>query len=329
MPRPPVCRLATLAVFVATAALVAASCSSGSSDAVDPAPESSAAPATTTTPTGTETRTLAPYEGVGTWVDVFDYAPAYQAPGATPEVTAEAMADMAALGIETVYLQAARDDERSPEMLADDELTPAMLVAAHEAGLRVVAWYLPKLTDVDADLERVAALAEFEIDGHRFDGLALDIEDTQAVTDHGERGRRLVDLSARLDDAVGDDPVGAIVLPPVVLEVVNDQFWPQFPWGAIEPHYDVWLPMSYWTNRTEESGYRDGYVYTDENIRRMFANLGVETVPLHPIGGIGNESNGADYREFVRASTEHGSIGWSIYDFATTTSTAWPHLRAE
>jgi hypothetical protein len=277
--------------------------------------------------TGPEERDLGPYEGLGTWVDVFDYLPAYQDPGRIPLVSPESLPDMAALGVGTLYLQAARDDPRSPGELAHDDLTPAMLVAAHEAGIRVVAWYLPKLGDVDGDLRRLRTLLEYEVDGHRFDGVAVDIEDTLTVPDTETRNRRLVQLSRRLDELAGDDPIGGIVLPPVVLEVVNTAYWPSFPWRDIADHYDVWLPMSYWTNRTIESGYHDGYVYTDENVRRMLANLGDPDAPLHPIGGIGDTATADAYRDFVRAATQHDALGWSIYDFATQSSASWEHLR--
>ena len=63
--------------------------------------------------------------------------------------------------------------------------------------------------------------------------------------------------------------IGGIVLPPVVMEVINPNYWPDFPWTGIAPYFDVWLPMSYWTNRTQASGYRDGYSYTAENIVRL------------------------------------------------------------
>ncbi len=57
--------------------------------------------------------------------------------------------------------------------------------------------------DVDADLDHLLAIARFDALGHRFDGVAVDIEYIEAVTDVAERSRRLVELSDRLDDARG------------------------------------------------------------------------------------------------------------------------------
>jgi hypothetical protein len=59
----------------------------------------------------------------------------------------------------------------------------------------------------------------------------------------------------------------------------------------------------------------------------MLANLGVESVPLAPIGGIGDLATSKDYKGFVRAAREHAAIGWSIYDWATSSSASWEHLR--
>jgi long-subunit fatty acid transport protein len=121
--------------------------------------------------------------------------------------------------------------------------------------------------------------------------------------------------------------VGAIVLEPVLLEVVNQSYWPDFPWQELAPLYDVWLPMSYWTNRNESSGFRDGFAYTDENIRRLRNNLGDDTAKVHPVGGIGEDASAADYDGFVLAAEQQQAIGWSVYDFNVTASSVWPRLR--
>ncbi|MCZ7525098.1 MAG: hypothetical protein M5U14_01095 [Acidimicrobiia bacterium] len=300
--------LLTVLALVVTACSGGATAESDGDDEVRPAPD------------------LGPYRGLGTWVDAFDYGPAFQAFGTQPPVAPESVDDMARLGVRTLFLQAAKDDERSPDLLVDEELVSAILTRAHERGLRVVAWYLPTLGDVDADLRRLRALHELEVDGHRFDGLAVDVEWTRDVPDPEERNRRLVELSRRLRDLVGDEALGAIVFPPVQLEVVNPNLWPSFPWRDLEPYYDVWLPMAYWTLR--EGDYRDAYRYTEESIRRLRANLGDPDAPVHPIGGIGDDSSPLDYELLHRTVQEHDALGWSVYDFATTSSAGWVHLRA-
>jgi hypothetical protein len=266
------------------------------------------------------------YRGLGAWIDVFDYAPAYQDPGELPSVTPDDVAGLVDHGVETLYLQAARLDPRSPDGIVDDALVGQILSRARDAGIRVVGWYLPKFADLEADLQRVEQIRSFEYQGHRFDGVALDIEWRGDVPDHAERNTRLVELSHRFRERMGSEALGAIVPPPVLLEVVNTDNWPDFPWPELSGLYDVWLPMSYWTLRASSSGYRDGYVYTEENVRRMRANLGDPEAVVHPIGGIADAAGVEGYRGFVRAAEEAGSVGLSVYDYDTTGDEGWEIL---
>jgi hypothetical protein len=267
------------------------------------------------------------YRGLGTWVDVYDYVPEFQKPGEVPAVTADSFSDMTRLGVRTVYLQAAQDDDRSPGPTIDPTRLGTMLRAAHAARLRVVAWYLPRFENVDSDLAHVRALLDFESHGERFDGLALDIEWTQGVPDPPARNTALLDFSKRTRAMAGSRTVGAIVLEPVLLEVVNAAFWPDFPWRKIRGEYDVWLPMSYWTNRRVDSGYHDSQRYTDENVRRLRKDLDEPDALVHAIGGIADGATTKDYEGFVAAARANDAIGWSVYDFNTTSSAAWPKLR--
>ncbi|CAN5660524.1 hypothetical protein BH20ACT2_BH20ACT2_23470 [soil metagenome] len=262
-------------------------------------------------------RNLDPYRGHGTWVDAFDFDPAYQAEGGEPALAPASVDEMADAGVRTIYLQAARIDERSPAMLTDRSLLAQFLIRAHRRDLAVVGWYLPKFADIDADLAHLEAMADFEVAGHRLDGVAVDIEFTDDVPDHGARSARLVELSQRLRASRDGEALGAIVLPPVQIEVVNPAFWPGFPWRDLASLYDVWLPMSYWTFRTEDSGYQDGFSYNAESTERLRANLGDGDAVVHGIGGIGDEATAEDLGGFVRSLVETGSVGGSIYDWDT------------
>jgi hypothetical protein len=259
------------------------------------------------------------YAGLGTWLDAFDYAPAYNDPGTSPAVAPSEVGAMAAAGVSTLYLQASRLDDVSTDLLVDRRLLAEILLRAHGHGMRVVAWYLPRLGDVGADLARLMAIADFRVLGHRFDGVALDIEDTKTVPDPAARSLALVDLSTRLRSATdSSSALGAIVLPPVLTELVNPRSWPDFPWASLAPLFDVWLPMSYWTFRKPESGYRDGYAYTAESVQRLRSNLGEPEALVHPIGGIADIAEPAEVDGFVRSLTDTGSIGGSLYDWATS-----------
>ena len=270
---------------------------------------------------------LRAFRGLGTWVDVYDYVPGFQNDGGPPPVSVESIDDMHALGVKTLYLQSAQDDTRITGATVAPKLLGAMLRRAHDRGIRVVAWYLPKFSDVEADLRRIKGLATFRSRGEQFDGIALDIEWTQGVPDPAARNAALVMLARQARKVVSDRPLGGIVLDPVLLEDVNTKYWPGFPWKKVADAFDVWLPMTYWTNRETASGFRDGFVYADENIRRVRKRTGVPDAAVHPIGGIANQASTEDYIGFVRAAKRRDAIGWSVYDFNTTTSAVWPWLR--
>jgi hypothetical protein len=261
-------------------------------------------------------------------VDVYDYGPKFQTPaGARPAVTADSIDDMARLGVRTLYLQAAQDDRRSDGYIADRARVAALLRRAHRRGVRVVAWYLPHFADVARDLRYVDALYRFETHRQRFDGLALDLEWTSDVRDPAARNQALLRLAHRVRTLVTRVPLGAIVLEPVLLDDVNRAYWPEFPWTALRKSFDVWLPMSYWTNRSQSSGWHDGFRYASENIRRVRAHLGAPRAVVHAIGGIADQATPEDLAGFTRAATHERAIGWSLYDYVTTSSSAWPVVR--
>jgi hypothetical protein len=252
--------------------------------------------------------------------------PAFAEQNRVAPVTPAAIADMRTHGVSTLYLQAAKDDPRSPGLITDPVRAGAFLTRAHAAGIEVVAWYLPTHRDHALDRARVLALAQFHAGAERFDGIALDIEGIDAVTDVGERNRRLLDLARALHDAAGERPVGAIVYPPVVFDVLNATLWPGFPWKELVPYTDVWLPMAYWTFRSHGSPYRDAYRYATENIERLRAHVGDPTAPIHVIGGIADTTTAADVAGFRRAAADQHALGYSLYDYNTTAPSAWPLL---
>ena len=125
-------------------------------------------------------------------------------------------------------------------------------------------------------------------------------------------------------------------MPPVVTDVINPNFWPEFPWGDLENLYDVWLPMNYWSFRTEE--HADPSYYNSENIRLLRKNLKNRDILVHPIGGVGLADGTAlpdpgeplaiidDLHGFVFSLATSEAIGGSIYDWATTGSIARKEL---
>jgi hypothetical protein len=259
--------------------------------------------------------TLAPYRGLGSWLDVYDWTETHA--GASDGEVAGMIDSMAAEGVQTLFIQTMRWD--APGDLIEPARLRAIVDRAHRRGMYVVGWYLPKLVHPMTDFHRVRAIASLPVDG-----LAVDIESTD-VRDVNERNRRLVELGARLRAAFPGQVLGGIVLEPVLIEDVNPYYWPSFPWRQIASQYDAWMPMSYWTNRRGE--WRDAEHYTAENFKRVRANLGLPNAPLSGLGGIGTGTSNADVEGMVRAARRYGAIGAGLYDFRTTGSNLWSTLR--
>jgi hypothetical protein len=112
----------------------------------------------------------------------------------------------------------------------------------------------------------------------------------------------------------------------VVTDVLNTAYWSDFPWRELGDLYDVWLPMAYWSNRSDEQ-FGDPYRYVSENIPRVRRHLGDPCAVVSVVGGYGLQQTAEDYRAMARAATEQHAIGISVWDWPTMPSTAWPAMR--
>jgi hypothetical protein len=266
------------------------------------------------------------FRSVGAWIDVFDYAPRLQNAGAQPRVTPGSVADMAALGVKTLYVQVANPDDAPANQLTDRAELRALLEQAHQHDIAVVPWFLPRLVSPKDDYATMKQIVKLRVDGERFDGIGLDLESNE-VADVALRNRRTVAFAARVRKLVGSSvPLAAIVYPAVQLEVLNTTLWPDFPYQAVNRSVDLWMPMSYYTYRSTESGLRSPYRYTVDSVDRLRKHIG-DQVPVHIIGGLAEDSTPDDYLDMQRAAQATDALGWSIYDYATTGSWAWPYLR--
>jgi hypothetical protein len=251
---------------------------------------------------------LASYRGLGAWIDIYDDH-AWNHPVQT-------MAAFRRRGVRTVYLQTCHFNcDRPlfrPARMAD------LLRAAHNQGIRVVSWYLPGFVRPKRDLGRSLTAIRFRTrDGHRFDSFALDIEAMEVRV--GLRNRRLVALSRRLRERVGPRyPLGGIT-PPWFFS------WRPFPYRALSRHYDVFLPMNYFTVRGGGPGV--ARTHTRRNIRLIRRATGDPSFPIHDIGGLAEDLGGREVRAVVRTDRRNGVLGTSLYDAFTSGPAAWRQLR--
>ncbi|MEX2537232.1 MAG: hypothetical protein WD646_01115 [Actinomycetota bacterium] len=253
------------------------------------------------------------FQALGAWIDVFDHSD-------DPNTILPLVRGVAKQGARTLYLETARYTSET-----DIQFPKAMGAALDEAkqlGLRVVAWYPPGFADLDRDVRRSLAAIKFRSPGgNRFDAFGADIEYTAALPDHAERTKRTIQYSERLRAGAPGYPLAAIVIPPTSLEV-NPGRWPNFPWQAIAPFYEVFMPMNYWTAREKSAK-----AASDLTTRNVDETERLTGRPVHIIGGLGEFADEAQVAAFVKAAKQSGSLGGGLYDYRTTRAEVWDELR--
>jgi hypothetical protein len=259
---------------------------------------------------------VAVFSGVGAWWDTFDWSPTTSA---GPKLDLPDVDRLADRGVQVLYIQPSR--YTSPTWTVDEAKFKSIVDRAHARGLRVVAWFVPTFVDLKADMLHLSDPLRFGVDG-----IGMDIEITMEKNME-KRNNALVFLSYFFHAVKPDVPFAAIVLPPVVTEIMNLNYWPNFPYQKLKDLYDVWMPMGYWTNRKADSEWRNAERYTNENIDRIRAGLGDPNAPVHPIGGIGDLTTAEDMAGFIRSAQSRGAIGASIYDDRTSNDAQYAALQ--
>jgi hypothetical protein len=230
---------------------------------------------------------------------------------------------MAQRGVRTLYLQTGNYEQ--PADLVRPQALGRFIDAAHAAGMRVVAWYLPSFLYPAQDTRSALAAIRFRsAKGERFDSFALDIE-ASLVRSVPLRSKRLLQLSARLRAAVGRGyPLGAIIPSPVGIRR-HPTYWPHFPYRGLARSYNVFLPMAYATDR-HIHGIEATRGYDAADIAIIRAQTGRPHVPIHLIGGLANAMGTREVAGFMRAVADCSPLGYSLYAFSVTRQATWKAL---
>ncbi|MGI8885886.1 MAG: hypothetical protein ACR2G9_03110 [Gaiellaceae bacterium] len=255
------------------------------------------------------------FGGLGTWVDIYD-----SAVFAAPEATASRIA---ARGVRTVWVETANYGAST------DVVKPAQLgrfvEALHARGIRVVAWYLPGHVDHARDTRRSLAMLTFRTrGGQAFDAISLNIEGT-ALRDVALRSRRAVALARRVRQKAGATPLAIIPFNPRGLER-RPSTWPRFPWAELAEVSDAFAPMVYTGGAFK--GFDATYGYVTRAIRLLRFQTGNPDAAIHVAGGVADRMGPEELAGFATAvSDDGGTIGVSLYDWATTPAEHWRVLR--
>jgi hypothetical protein len=74
-------------------------------------------------------------------------------------------------------------------------------------------------------------------------------------------------------------------------------------------------------------GFEANYGYVTRSLRLLRAHTANRDLPIHVAGGVANRMGSDDLAGFVTAVEDDGAtIGVSLYDWQTTTSTVWRAL---
>ena len=114
-----------------------------------------------------------------------------------------------------------------------------LLPAAHAAGLKVIAWDFPSMSDPQNDATRARAVLKYTVDGQQVDGFSPDIETiSEGTFNNPKRIRYYLSLVRR---AARGRPVVATVMRPTTYQLTT------YPYAAEAPYVDAFAPMVYWS----------------------------------------------------------------------------------
>lgn len=234
-------------------------------------------------PAGPKATSLEVVSGKGIWVTNFA-----ETPVDVPAVVATARA----AGLRSIWVRTG-----GKQGYYGDRFLPELVPAAHAAGLAVVGWDFPYLSDPVADAER--ARRAFA-DG--VDAFAPDVE-TEFEGTYATAARVALYLSLVRRHA-GTKPVAATVPRPTPMRRKG------FPYQAFVPYADLFVPMVYW------SCHEPGAL-----VQQSLSQLGT-MLPVAPAGqgyDMGDEGGrrGVPTREetwrFLDVAHRGGAIGASLW----------------
>ena len=193
----------------------------------------------------------------------------------------------------------------------------ALLPRAHAAGLAVIAWDFPTLSNPVADAKRAAVAITGSFAGGHIDGFSPDIETIYEGTFNAPR--RVAVYLALVRRAAGNLPIVATVMRPTPYQLKT------YPYRAEAPYVDVFAPMVYWS--CNEPG-----TLAVQSVRALAKLRPVHLVgqcyDMAPEGGRRGLPSGREIWRFLDSAKRAGAIGASLYVYSETRAPQWQALGA-
>lgn len=199
-----------------------------------------------------------------------------------------------------------------------DDVLRVLLPPAHRAGLKVIAWDFPSLSDPAADAERARRALAFTVRGQRLDGFSPDIE--TAAEGVFATPRRTAYYLSLVRRAAGNRPVITTVPRPTAKRLAS------YPYRAVANGSDALAAMVYWS--CIEPG-RAALITMDGllSFGRPVHMIG-QAYDMKSEGGRRGLPTAAETWRFIDVSRRLGAMGVSLYQWQTASAAQKKALAA-
>jgi hypothetical protein len=245
---------------------------------------------------------LSPISGKGIWLTTW--------PDSTLDVAA-VVARARAAGLHQLWIRTGG----TPQGWYGTRFLDALLPAAHAAGIAVVAWDFPMLSDPMADVARAEKVIDGTFAGQHIDAFSPDIETIYEGTFNAPR--RVSLYLSYVRRAAGRLPVVATVMRPTPFQLQT------YPYRAEAPYIDAFAPMVYWS--CNEPG-ATALASLAPLVRLRPVHLIGQSYDMADVGGRHGLPTGREIWRFLDVAKRAGAVGASLYLYSETGAAQWTAL---
>lgn len=192
-----------------------------------------------------------------------------------------------------------------------------LLPVAHANGLKVIAWYFPYLKNPLQDARRTVRVLRSEVNGHRVDGFAADIETPAEGT--WLSSHRVIKYMRAVRAKTSK---AFIVLVPPRPNSFTIKFYPY----NLVPYFNAVAPMVYWGRVDPVKAASEAVSYL-KRFNRPIAPIG-QVYDMGPEGGPKGRPKPDAIARFMSEARRRGSVGVSFWSWQHSEPVQWGMIRA-